>query len=164
MAYLSGSLPQGRIGIGWSLVSQARAVTPATQPSLELREVHDTFGRIASISGAGATRARAQQLVDLFSRATEIEQDFLVRLLSGELRQGAQEGVLAEAVAKAAGVPAAAVRQAAMMCGDLGSVSLRGARRRGVRAIAICHPAVPSRRADARVAGRERGGRACRVR
>ena len=123
VAYLSGSLPQGRIGAGWSVISQARAVTPASQPSLELREVHDTFGRIAGISGAGSTRARTEQLVDLFSRATEPEQDFLVRLLSGELRQGAQEGVLAEAVAKAAGVPAGSVRQAAMMCGDLGAVA-----------------------------------------
>ena len=123
VAYLSGSLPQGRIGIGWSVISQGRAVLPALQPSLELRDVHDTFQRIASIGGAGAVRARAQHLIDLFSRATESEQDFLVRLLSGELRQGAQEGVLAEAVAKAAGAPAAAVRQAAMMCGDLGEVA-----------------------------------------
>jgi DNA ligase-1 len=123
VAYLSGSLPQGRIGIGWSVIAQARAVTPASPPSLELREIHDTFERLANVGGPGATRARAQQLIALFSRATETEQDFLVRLLSGELRQGAQEGVLAEAVAKAAGVPAAAVRQAAMMCGDLGSVA-----------------------------------------
>src|SRR5688572_12350065 len=123
VAYLSGALPQGRIGAGWSVISQARAVTPAPQPSLELQEVHDTFGRIAGMSGAGSTRARTEQLLGLFSRATESEQDFLVRLLSGELRQGAQEGLLAEAVAKAAGVHAGAVRQATMMCGDLGSVA-----------------------------------------
>jgi DNA ligase-1 len=123
VAYLSGSLPQGRIGAGWAVIAQAREVTPAPQPSLELQEVHDTFGRIAVISGSGSTRARAEQLADLFGRATESEQDFLVRLLSGELRQGAQEGVLVEAVAKAAGVQAGAVRQAAMMCGDLGAVA-----------------------------------------
>lgn len=123
IAFLSGSLLQGRIGVGWSVVSHGRTATPATQPTLELREIHDAFDRIAGISGAGATRARAQLLSDLFSRATESEQDFLVRLLSGELRQGALEGVLAEAVAKAAGAPAEAVRQAAMMCGDLGDVA-----------------------------------------
>jgi DNA ligase 1 len=123
VAYLSGSLPQGRIGIGWSVISHARAVTPASASALELREVHDTFERISGIAGAGATRARTQQLIGLFGRATGSEQDFLVRLLSGELRQGAQEGVLAEAVAKAANVPAASVRQAAMMCGDLGAVA-----------------------------------------
>lgn len=123
VAYLSGALPQGRIGIGWSVISQARAVSPAAQPMLELQDAHDVFSRAADISGAGALRARAQLLLDLFSRATETEQDFLVRLLSGELRQGAQEGVLAEAVAKAAGAPADVVRQAAMMCGDLGDVA-----------------------------------------
>ena len=124
VAYLSGSLPQGRVGIGWSVISHARAVTPASEPSLELREVHHTFERISGIAGAGATRARTQQLIDLFGRATASEQDFLVRLLSGELRQGAQEGVLAEAVARAASLPAASVRQAAMMCGDLGAVAV----------------------------------------
>ena len=124
VAYLSGSLPQGRIGIGWSLLSSTRAAVPAAvEPSLELGEVHDVFARIATISGSGATRTRARLLADLLGRATEGEQEFLVRLLSGELRQGAQEGVLAEAVAKAANAPSAAVRQAAMMCGDLGEVA-----------------------------------------
>ena len=123
VAYLSGSLPQGRIGVGWSVVSQARASNPAAQPTLELRDVDGVFTRIANTRGAGATRSRTQLLVDLFHRATEPEQEFLVRLLSGELRQGAQEGVLAEAIAKAARAPAAAVRQAAMMCGDLGEVA-----------------------------------------
>ncbi len=123
VAYLSGSLPQGRIGIGWSVASLGRAAAPATQPSLELRDVHDIFQRIASVKGTGATRAKAQSLGDLFSRATETEQDFLARLLSGELRQGAQEGVLTDAIAKAAGVPPAAVRHAAMMSGNLGEVA-----------------------------------------
>src|SRR5688572_13166638 len=123
VSYLSGALPQGRIGVGWSVVGDARAIAPRSEPSLELREVDETFARIAGISGAGAARARLQQLVDLFSRATEGEQDFLVRLLSGELRQGAQAGVLTEAIAKAAGVSGASVRHAAMMCGDLAAVA-----------------------------------------
>ena len=123
VAYLSGSLPQGRIGIGWSVISQARAITPASQPSLQLGDIHEVFGRISGISGAGATKARAQLLIDVFTRATESEQDFLARLLSGELRQGAQEGVLGEAIAKAAGVAPDSVRQAAMMCGDLADVA-----------------------------------------
>jgi DNA ligase 1 len=108
---------------GGAVISQGRSVPPASMPSLELIEVHDTFQRISDLAGAGSVRARTQHLLMLFSRATDIEQDFLRRLLSGELRQGAQEGVLTEAVAKAAGAPAAAVRQAAMMCGDLGEVA-----------------------------------------
>jgi DNA ligase-1 len=147
VSYLSGALPQGRIGIGWSVVSEARAVSPAPHPSLELREVDDTFARIASISGAGATRRRMEQLVDLFSRATAHEQDFLIRLLSGELRQGAQEGVIAEAIAKAAAVPASSVRQAAMMCGDLGAVAcaalLEGAPALEKYAIQLFRPVEP---------------------
>jgi DNA ligase-1 len=147
VAYLSGSLPQGRIGLGWSVISQWRAVTPAPQPSLELSAVHDTFDRIANITGTGKTRERARHLVDLFSRATESEQDFLVRLLSGELRQGAQEGVLAEAVAAAAGAQAAAVRRAAMMCGDLGDVArvalVEGASALSKYAIQLFRPVEP---------------------
>ena len=123
VAYLSGSLPQGRIGVGWSAISHARATVPASQPLLEVRDVHDVFERLSVVGGAGAARTRSQLLVDVFSRAVEREQDFLVRLLSGELRQGAQEGVLAEAIAKAAGVSADSVRQAAMLCGDLAEVA-----------------------------------------
>ena len=123
VAYLSGSLPQGRIGLGWSVISQARAVAPAEQPSIELTELDDAFSRIAKIRGVGASRTRTQLLIEVFTRATESEQEFLVRLLSGELRQGAQESVVAEAVAKAAHAPAATVRQAAMLCGDLGEVA-----------------------------------------
>src|SRR6187200_1337916 len=91
VAYLSGALPQGRIGLGWAVISQARAVTPAERPSIELIELDDTFSRIAKVRGAGASRTRIQLLNEVFSRATEGEQEFLVRLLSGELRQGAQE-------------------------------------------------------------------------
>ena len=123
VAYLSGALPQGRIGIGWAVVTQARTVAHAAQPSLGLREINDWFGRMAGTRGAGASRTRTQLLIEVFCRATESEQEFLVRLLSGELRQGAQESVVAEAVAKAARAPAAAVRQAAMLCGDLGEVA-----------------------------------------
>ena len=141
-----GNSHRGRVSVGRAsarahrhrlvrrVAGARRGAGDAIHPELARR--HDTFGRIASISGAGATRvAGAAARPISFSRATSTEQDFLVRLLSGELRQGAQEGVLAEAVAKAAGVPAAAVRQAAMMCGDLGERGVRGACRRSVRAI-----------------------------
>ncbi len=123
VAFLSGTLLQGRIGVGWSVISEMRAVRPAAEASLELHEVHEAFERVACVKGAGVTQARVRLLTDLFGRATQSEQEFLVRLLSGELRQGALEGVLAEAVARAAGVSGDAVRQAAMMCGDLGEVA-----------------------------------------
>ena len=123
VAFLSGSLPQGRVGIGWSLISDARAVPAAAAPSLTLNEVDAAFGQIASTSGSGAVRARAGLLKDVFRQATVQEQDFLVRLLSGDLRQGALEGILADAIARAAGVKAELIRHAAMMCGDLADVA-----------------------------------------
>src|SRR5262249_59670665 len=92
--YLSGDTRQGRIGIGYALLSTLRDVPPADTPSLELGEVDATFARIASAAGAGASGSRAQILRQLLERATAAEQDFIIRLLFGELRQGALEGVL----------------------------------------------------------------------
>jgi DNA ligase 1 len=123
VTYLSGALPQGRIGLGWAVTASARAAAPSEISSLELLEADAVFASIAGTSGSGASRTRAQLLSALFARATREEQDFLVRLISGELRQGALEGVVLEAVAKAAGAPADAVRQAAMLCGNLGEVA-----------------------------------------
>jgi DNA ligase-1 len=123
VAYLSGSLPQGRIGLGWSATAQVRTSGAAAAPGLELLDVDAAFEKIAHTKGAGAAKARAELLAALSARATSDEQDFLIRLISGELRQGALEGVLAEAIAKAAGVSADSVRQASMMCGNLGEVA-----------------------------------------
>jgi DNA ligase-1 len=123
VAFLSGGLLQGRVGIGWAAIAGTRAIEPAETATLEVNDVHDAFQRISETSGPGATRARSRLLADLFARATPAEQDFLMRLLSGELRQGAVEGVLAEAIAKAAGVSGDEIRHAAMMCGDLGEAA-----------------------------------------
>jgi DNA ligase-1 len=120
IGFLTGSPRHGRIGLGWSLISGARTTDPATEPTLELRDVDDVFGRIAQVSGSGATTERRRLLRDLLARATPREQDFLTRLLMGDLRQGALEGVLLEAVARAAGVGSAALRRATMASGDLG--------------------------------------------
>ena len=130
IAFLSGRPAQGRIGIGASLVRRS-ANTPAKAPSLDLAAVDETFEAITRATGPGSTAARERLLTNLFSRATTPEQDFLTRLIFGELRQGALEGVLIEAVARASNVPAAAVRRAAMMTGDLalvaGEALVRGA-------------------------------------
>jgi DNA ligase-1 len=122
VAYLSGTLPQGTVGVGWAALRDLP--TPAPRPpTLELLEVDATVSRLQAIAGAGSQAARRDALQGLFSRATEPEQRLLVGLLLGELRQGALEGVMAEAVAKAAGVPAADVRRAAMLAGDLANVA-----------------------------------------
>jgi DNA ligase-1 len=124
IAFLSGSPRQGRIGIGGAAIAEARAVTPAETPSLQLGEVDRAFEEIAALTGSGSNGSRAGRLGELMRHATSDEQDFLARLLFGELRQGALEGVLVEATARAAGIPAPTIRRAAMLAGALGPVAV----------------------------------------
>jgi ATP-dependent DNA ligase I len=119
--YLSGDLPQGTIGVGWA--SLRDLPPPAPTPSLEILDVDAAFSAIGSTAGTGSQAIRHRALADLFGRATETERPFLRALLMGELRQGALEGVMVEAVAKAAGLPGSSVRRAAMLSGDLGAVA-----------------------------------------
>jgi DNA ligase-1 len=121
VAFLSGELRQRQIGVGWASVRDMPP--PAAEPSLGVTEVDATFERIGAQAGAGSQAARRGLLTELFGRATEPEQRFLFRLLTGELRQGALEGVMADAVARAAGVPGAEVRRALLLRGDLRAVA-----------------------------------------
>ena len=123
IGFLIGWPRQGKLGVGWSSVSSARDAQAADAPTLTLRDVDATFDQIKAVRGKSSTARRAQLLDALLSRATVDEQHFLSSLIVGEVRQGALEGVLLEAVAKAANVPAAAVRRAAMMAGDIGVVA-----------------------------------------
>jgi ATP-dependent DNA ligase I len=121
VAYLSGELPQRQIGIGWAALRSG--FTPAAVPTLTLSEVDSGLSAIGAVSGKGSAAARKALVSELFGRATEDEQRFLYGLLSGELRQGALEGVMTEAVARAASVPVADVRRAMMLRGSLGAVA-----------------------------------------
>jgi DNA ligase-1 len=121
VSYLSGELPQGAVGVGWAALRDLPP--PVAAPELELLEVDAAVTRLQTISGKGSQAARRAELDGLFSRATEPEQRLLVGLFLGELRQGALEGVMTGAVAKAAGVPAAMVRRAAMLSGHLPTVA-----------------------------------------
>jgi DNA ligase 1 len=124
VSWLSGELRQRQIGVGWaSLRSRPPA---ASDPVLTVAGVDATFSAIGAVSGKGAQARRAGLVAALFAAATEIEQTFLLRLMSGELRQGALAGIMADAVAKAAGIPAAAVQRAAMLGGDLPAVAAAG--------------------------------------
>ena len=121
VAYLSGELPQRQIGVGWAALRDG--FPPAASPTLDLAEVDEGFSAIGALAGKGSAAARKALVGELFGRATEEEQRFLLGLLSGELRQGALEGVMTDAVARAASVPVADVRRAVMLHGSLGEVA-----------------------------------------
>ncbi len=130
VAYLAGDLPQGRIGVGYSALSSID-VQPAGMPTLALHDVDSTFTEIQQTTGKGSQQRKQDLLHALLGRATATEQHFLVQLLAGNLRQGALEGVMVEAVAQAAGLPAQQVRRATMLSGDLAAVAAAALDRTG---------------------------------
>jgi DNA ligase-1 len=153
--YLSGSVPQGKIGLGWNLIQRAMEAAPSFSPThpgvlgstpspafspthpgvlgstpspagepLTLSDVDKTLDRLATERGTGSAERRVAQLKLLYARARPDERRFLSQLLIGELRQGALEGVLLDAIAVASGLPAAEVRQAFMFAPHLGDLAL----------------------------------------
>ena len=114
---------QGKLGVGWATVSEARGQNASSSPELTLDEVDRAFAELQSKKGKRSATDRLELLKALFARATSDEQDFLSSLVVGDVRQGALEGVLLEAVATAAKVPSERVRRAAMLAGDLGIVA-----------------------------------------
>jgi DNA ligase-1 len=122
VAFLTGAARQGRIGVGWRTLQAART-DPAAETTLEIIAVDAAIERLGAMSGQGVAAARRAVLTDLFGRATRSEQDLLWRVFTGEMRQGALDGVMVEAIAKGSGVPLADVRRAHMMAGDLGAAA-----------------------------------------
>jgi len=121
VAYLSGELPQRQIGVGWAALRSAPPASAAA--SLTVLGVDAAFSEIGAVVGQGSVAERKRLLDEVMGAATADEQYFLVRLLSGELRQGALDGVMTEAVARAAGVPVGLVRRAVMLRGSLPAVA-----------------------------------------
>ena len=117
-AFAVGDTPVGRIGVGWATIRDV-APSPAPQPRLSVADVASTIGQIASISGAGSVARRRDLVHDLLAASTAPEQRLLRAILGGELRQGALDGVVAAAIAKAAGVKVAEVQRGAMFAGSL---------------------------------------------
>jgi ATP-dependent DNA ligase I len=136
VAFLSGELTQRQIGVGYAALvdllgpqgSAARPDGPAgpapAEPMLTLTDADQAFAAIGARTGPGSQAERRQLLAQLLSQATEPERQFLVRLLAGDLRQGALAGVMTEAIAAAASVPAAAVRRANQVGGSLARAAL----------------------------------------
>jgi DNA ligase 1 len=123
VSYLTGELPQGKLGVGYALLRDLRGGAAAETPTLDLHEVDRTFSAIKSEAGGGSAQRRAALLRGLMERATADEQELLARLVVGEIRQGAQEGVVIEALARAFAAPAPAVRKAVMLAGAAAPVA-----------------------------------------
>jgi DNA ligase 1 len=122
--YLSGETRQGKIGIGYAAVRAAASAPAADSATLHIAEIDARLSVLAAIRGSGSAARRAAALQDLFARSTAQEQQFLLRLLIGELRQGALAGVMVDAIAAAAKLPVTTVRRAAMYAKNLGAVAM----------------------------------------
>ena len=141
VAFLSGELRQRQIGVGFAairdLLGDTAYASPDgpdpdqppgtafdhTAPPLTLADVDAAFAAIGAISGPGTQAERRRLLGAVFTRATPAERSFLTRLLGGELHQGALEGVMSDAVARAAGVRPEEVRRAHLLGGSLPAVA-----------------------------------------
>ncbi|WP_129786931.1 ATP-dependent DNA ligase [Promicromonospora panici] len=121
VAYIAGALRQRRTGLGYAALRDLPP--PASEATLTVRAVDAAFAEMAALEGPGSAQARSAAAADLFGAATEREQAFLRGLVAGELRQGALDSVVVDAVAEAAGTPPDAVRRAVMMRGATGPVA-----------------------------------------
>jgi DNA ligase-1 len=126
VAFLSSQLRQRQIGVGYASIRDLPE--PAPTASLTLSEVDTALEAIGRLTGRDSQAERRRHLVSLFARATSTEQDFLRRLMIGELRQGALEGVVLDALARALDASLAEVRRAVMLRGDIGAVAEAGLR------------------------------------
>ena len=120
--WLAGQLRQDKIGVGFAQVRDALASAAAATATLTLADVDGVLATVAETRGAGSAARRQQELAALFARATEPEQQFLAGLLTGELRQGALESLVLDAIARAVNLPPAAIRRAQMLASDLRAV------------------------------------------
>ena len=163
VGFLSGVPRQGRVGIGYATV-YATQVPWAGEPSLSVDDVDRAITEIEASTGPGSTTRRRELLEGVLGRATAPEADFLRRLLTGELRQGALAGLMADAVAKGAGVPGEIARRALMLSGDLTRMAQIAMTEGepGLRDIGFRD--LPPDPPDARVNQRERGRRAVGLR
>ncbi|MCA1834155.1 MAG: ATP-dependent DNA ligase [Actinobacteria bacterium] len=136
--FLSGDVRQGKIGVGWATLA-ALNVEPATTATLTISDFDSAIDRIRETTGPGSASARGEILRDLLARATHDENDYIRRILTGELRQGALEGIATDAIARASGQPLELVRRALMLSGNLGETARRALRdgKEGLAAVGL---------------------------
>ncbi|UWE09563.1 ATP-dependent DNA ligase [Actinacidiphila bryophytorum] len=152
IAYLAGRLPQGRLGVGWAALRDRAA--PADAPALTVADVDAALTAVGAVSGQGAQAGRRGLLQDLLAAATAQEQEYLIGLITGEVRQGALDAAAAEGLAAATGAEPAQVRRAVMLAGALEPVAeallARGPGALGDFRLAVGRPLLPMLAASAK--------------
>jgi DNA ligase-1 len=124
VGHLSGEIRQGKLGLGYRALRPLHAEPPSPESVVTVLELDAAFETMRALSGKGAAGKRKALLSNLYSKLTSDERDFVTRLLLGELRQGALEAILLDAVARASGVPMAAIRRAMLLSGDATEVAV----------------------------------------
>jgi DNA ligase-1 len=157
ISYLSGAIRQSKVGVGWAAVSKAKSLHDATTPGLTIQDVDAVLETISKTAGKGSGGEKHRLLGELFAKATKNEQDFLFRLLTGELRQGALEGIMVEALAQARELDAKDVRRAAMLTGSLGAVARGDLKTIGIQLFRPIKPMLAKTAADVSEALEELG-------
>ena len=139
VVFLAGELRQRKLGVGYAQLHALSGLAPAASPSLQLSQVDAAFATIATESGSGSSGRRLAALRALLEACTEPEQGYVAKLIAGELRQGALQSLVLDAIARASGQPAELVRRAQMLATDLGAVAQAAMERgeQGLRAFDI---------------------------
>jgi ATP-dependent DNA ligase I len=125
VGFLCGELRQGKLGVGYRSLQQLREQGHAAEPSVSILELDATFAELSGLSGKGSATRQSQLLRELFGRLTEAEADFVARLLVGELRQGALEAQVIEALGATTGIAASSLRRAMLFAGDATEVAVQ---------------------------------------
>jgi DNA ligase-1 len=124
--YLSGELPQGRLGIGWAMLQEASKGWSFQPNPLSLIDLDLSLESIAQEKGSGSSRRKVQNLREVLSRSTEREKEFLAKLIMGEIRQGALEGLVLEALAQTTSLSIDLLQRSLMFSGNIGEVAKTG--------------------------------------
>jgi DNA ligase-1 len=90
---------------------------PETFSILESRQLFENLHRTRG------PIAKAELLQNRFAKISALEGEYIVKILTGDLRIGLREGLVEEAIAKAFEAPFAAVQEANMLLGDVGAAA-----------------------------------------
>jgi DNA ligase-1 len=124
VAFLCGELRQGKLGIGYATLRKLRALPQSAGDGVTVLDLDEAFQKLAELSGKGSAGARARLLEELFAKLDDAERDFVARLALGELRQGALEAVVVDALGQATTISPGVLRRAMLFTGDATEVAV----------------------------------------